>query len=493
MYSILAGFVIILIIPVLANGTLLYLGTPDIQYIMGKVLWVMQGELYTDPVTGIVTFHPPIYHLLLSIPARLGIDIESILYFMSMLNVAAICLTIFLAANRITNRKMAFITALMTPFIVNFMGFGYIFLASAFNFSVPIFLLGLWHYFKPKAEPRNLIYASVLWGIAFIISPVYLFLIGFTLLYELIIRRDFKRFAYLTVPLLITLIPFYIQAYVVYRSGMTDATTFALWRGVPDWEWLRLLILFTLSPVMNEFSLWVLPVAALLLFGIYILSRARPLPAFPIIAAAAYIFTAYCFSHQYATRMYFFLSIFLIAYIVNYLLARIRVKAVAWAIIAVIFGSGVYSHFEITHKLYTLQDQRLPPYRIMRASLTSGLKNLIKPGDTILATEETYRFFILPVFPVHGLIAYKSGEYFQLGKKAADKILNDYNRLIGAGDISLVNSICDAYDINTCVIRFTSEMDMPGYKAIAQNWTPVFEDRYCRIYQRQPAANTPTT
>jgi len=58
-------FLLIMAGPILYIFIPHYYLTPDILYVKAKTMWVTNGHLYTDPVTGMPTFHPPYYHLFL--------------------------------------------------------------------------------------------------------------------------------------------------------------------------------------------------------------------------------------------------------------------------------------------------------------------------------------------------------------------------------------------------------------------------------------------
>ena len=125
-----------------------YYLTPDILYVKAKTMWVTNGHLYTDPVTGMPTFHPPYYHLFLSLFVRLGIGIDFLLIAVSVMNVALLMLFGYLLLRRLFDTTTSLLTLLLLPFISQYMGPSYLFLASSFSFSVPIFLAGLLMYTK---------------------------------------------------------------------------------------------------------------------------------------------------------------------------------------------------------------------------------------------------------------------------------------------------------------------------------------------------------
>ena len=75
-------WIILIVFSLMVLGPLLYhhlppyIFSPDIQYAKGKVLRVMEGELYNDPVTGFPTFHPPYFHCVLALLVWFGLDLD---------------------------------------------------------------------------------------------------------------------------------------------------------------------------------------------------------------------------------------------------------------------------------------------------------------------------------------------------------------------------------------------------------------------------------
>lgn len=193
---ILAVVCIGLSLQVIQHGTVPYIGTPDIQYVKGKVLQILDGNLFTDPITGIMNFHPPIYHAFLAFCVTAGIDIDSLLILLSVLNLWLLIFMSFLVVLRVFDIIVGFLTALIIPFLFTYLGPNYFFLATAFYFSVPLFLGGLYFYLSDEGRSRNCVIAAILWGMAFLISPVYVFIIGLLLLYTMVCQKKNSRYGY---------------------------------------------------------------------------------------------------------------------------------------------------------------------------------------------------------------------------------------------------------------------------------------------------------
>lgn len=480
---VLAAAILLLAAPVLIHQLPLYYFTPDIQYVKAKILRVMLGQLYTDPVTGFPNFHPPWYHVILSIPARMGIGLDTLLRYAAVQNVVLIMLFSWLILGRLFDRRTALATTLLVPFIFQHMGPGQIYLATAFYYSLPFYLAGLWLYLGPSRAAAIYALTALLWGAAFLVSPVYVFAIGFVFAYELVFRRDFRRVGMYIPVFLVAIIPFFVQAYSIYGPSLAGSSTFALWRGLPDLAWLQGFFSYLISPITGDPLTWSTPfaVGAGVLGVIGYVRDRRPLP-FLIIAAAAFLFTAYHFSFTYAARILYLVTLLLVGFAVELIRTAVPGRKTATLILVAAILAGNADHYWRYLGLYREQQTGFGDYENSAAGLNAALGKYIDPAGYVLATGITYRMMIMPRFAVHGLMAYKSGEYFQLNPEISRRMAEDYNLLMSSTDTVIIEDLCRAYNITTAVAGEVKEMPLPVFQTIAQNWTLVFRDGYFRIY-----------
>jgi hypothetical protein len=482
---VLAAAIILLVVPILFYSAPLYSYTPDIQYVKAKIMRVMIGELFNDPISGYPNFHPPWYHVILSIPAKLGIGLDTLLRYAAVQNVVLIILFSYLILRRVFDQRTAFFTTLMVPFIFQHMGPAQIYLATAFYYSLPFFMAGMWLYLAPKRRLPVDIAIAILWGLAFLISPVYVFAIGFTIVYELIFRKNVRRMGLFVLVLLIVIIPFVVQAYSVYGPGLAGSSTFALWRGLPDLAWLKGFVSYMVSPLDGNPVDWPVPFAiAAAGLGILGYRRHRGRLPFLYIAVLAFLFTAYHFNYTYASRILFLVTLFLAGFAVEYIQEIITARRLAAIVLGALVIAGATDHYWRYLSLYQRQQKGFDYYVNATAGLKANLGRYLIPRAYILATDVTYRTMIMPLFAVHGLLAYKTGEYFQLNPELSHRMLDDYNQLLGSTDPVFIDEMCNAYNITTAVAGETSEMTIPAFQTIAQHWTLVFRDAYFRIYVR---------
>ncbi len=471
--------------PVIYFRIPLFYFSPDMQYVKAKILRVAAGELFADPISGYANFHPPFYHLFLSLFARAGVPLDPLLTAVTVANVCLIFLTTFLVLRRFFNDDTAFLATLLLPFVFQHMGSWDLFLATAFYFSVPLYLAGLWLYLAPSPTKRESTIAAVLWGAAFLVSPVYVFLIGFTFLYELSLSGRRRRAIEMIGVFFLMLMPFFYQAYVVGKAGMAATSTFAFWRGLPGRDWFQKLAISLLAPVDGNLTNWqIIPSLALVVLGIIGLRRFRPRLAYPAIAGVAYLFTAYHFSFAYASRILFFPTLILVASAVQWLRAGVSRRALVTVSLALFIMVGYGDHLIRSFSHYREQIPGFATYFKAGPGLWANLGKYAKPDDCVLATDFAYRMFILPNIPVHGLLAYRSGEYFQLGADLSKRMYEAYNQLMECTDIETIERICAQYNIRAAVASEIKELELPVFRTLTDHWPIVYRDVYFRIYQR---------
>ncbi|MCK5126857.1 MAG: glycosyltransferase family 39 protein [candidate division Zixibacteria bacterium] len=481
--SLLALFALVVIGPVLYYHIPPYYFTPDILYVKAKLLAVMRGDIFSDPVTGFPTFHPPFYHMFLAVLRFLGLSAEYLPLIVSIANVGATLVFVYLLTKRLFDKTTALFTALLLPFINQFLGPSYLFLATAFYFSVPIYLAGLWVYVKEEKNSLSYVVTGLLWGIAFIISPVYFFPIGLIFLFELFWNKNPKNLALIVIPFLITLIPFHIQMYQVYSLGMAGTSAFAIWRGVPDGEWIIGFFRYFLSPSDgNPDRLLIIPAMLLFGFGILGVIKSKGRYSLIIAMAAAYILTAYHFNYfQYGPRILFFLSILLSGFAVNFIIHQWRKKRIGHIILTCLTIATTGFYLSYTTSLLAEHAGLYHEFNNIGQGLRDNLDKHITPGSFILASEQSYRNFIMPYFPVKSLVAYKTGKYFQVNSRLSDEMQNDYNLLTRIGSPEKVDFVCKKYRMNVSVIG-GKDKNLPGFEYIISKWKLVYRDQYYAIY-----------
>ncbi len=463
---------------------------PDFEYVMAKVIRVLEGNIFADPVTGIQNFHPPVYHVILAPFHALGIPTDYLLWFVTIINIVVMYILVFKILKRLFDSNTAIITVAMLPFINEFMGCGNILLPTAFYTGVSTFLAGIWFYLSPNRTIRQTILFASFWGVTFLISPAYLFPIGFVMLFELLIARDFRQFWYACTTFLVFLIPFFYQAYVIFSNNLFGTSAFAFWRGFPDEEFLSTLVAYMVNPTSKAWSnplIW----AALVVSGVGLYSilshlkndSTRKIKWYLLFATLAYLLTFYNFKPQYAIRIHFFISIFISAFAVSYLFQILRNKLIVFAICLLFVIGGYIDHYMYYNFEYEKQNDTMKMFEPNFASLEKVFETRVGPNDYIFAHHLTYRHYIMPHFPAHALMAYRSGEYFQLTSRISKEMQVDYERFLDCASPECLHEICSKYDISIAIVN-QNEFNQPVFRLIESNWQRVYSDRYFRIYQK---------
>ncbi len=483
---IIPAFIVLLLGPLLYFHMPLHITTPDMQYAQAKVLRILHGELFTDPVTGYPSFHPPYYYLILAIFVRIGFSIDFLFFIVTVINIALMVLFTYEILKRQFGYDIALWSIFLIPLWVEFIRTGSMYLPAAFQFSIPIYLAGLW-LFLYRNDKLGAIFTGVLWGAAFMISPWYLFLIAFPLLYRLIFDRRVREFIITSAALLVTLIPFYIQIYVVLSQQMYGTTAFTLWPGLPGPKFFATLFGDFLIPAnqgLTDPIIWV--ALAITIIGIWQLFRSNGLRWFVIIIAVAEIFTAYNYYPGYADRVHFILGLFLSPYAVIFLLGLPWKKSLSIALIVIAAGYGVYRHYDHVLDRYAAQKISLESYhRQLAPGMIDNLKKYVKPDEYLLVTDEDYRYNVMPNVAVHALIAWRSGEYFQLKSSVSEQLEKDYVMLMDCDDEACLNYICNKYNIRVALSWGPKETKaFPVFQLVDRDWHRVYAGPYFRIYVR---------
>ena len=95
--------------PLLYYRAPLYESAPDIFYVKAKVLQVLQGGIFIDPVSGYASMHPPYYHLFLAMLKAIGFDLNTILMAASIFIVATTIYFVFKIIKQVLNKNSFYV------------------------------------------------------------------------------------------------------------------------------------------------------------------------------------------------------------------------------------------------------------------------------------------------------------------------------------------------------------------------------------------------
>lgn len=481
----LATLILLAVSPAFLGQYPLYYFEPDLEFVKAKILRVMLGDIFTDPVTNFPSFHPPYYHLFLSVFVRAGVGMDTLLRLSAVLSFGATLIFANLLLCRFWDEVSAFTVTAMVPLLIHYMGPDYPFLASSFNFALPLYLAGFWLYFSPHRRKGVEYGAALLVGLALLVSPVFIIFVALLLLYDLIFAHDRRRLIVLTLALITALIPYAFQAKMIYSIGLTGTGAFALWRGIPDGEWLRSTLGDLFSPKIGKVPLWELSIPAIILVSGFLgfIRDGRRTP-WVWIALAAYLLTAYHFNRQYASRVLFLFALLMAGYAIYLLFNLSRVRILGYAVLAGLSGFSLVDHVLNTHKAFRAQESSIDAYQQYTPKMVAFLRQNTTPHDWILATAPSFRKYIMPNVPVHGLLAHRSGEYFQLSRRMADEMVADYEELFSSLNPAVLDYYCIKYNFRYAIVNGPKELFMPLFMYIHESWPRVFENDQFYIFRR---------
>jgi len=151
-YSIIFGLLIFCSTVILLIQPPFLFYSPDISYHAAKILRVMHGEFFTDPVSGFTSYYPPLFHILIGIGNNLiQFSPVDLIKGITILNLIGLLLLIYLITYWYTNqRSLAAICAAGSGLTFYEFSMKYILLANPYNtallfalFGISIVLLGL--------------------------------------------------------------------------------------------------------------------------------------------------------------------------------------------------------------------------------------------------------------------------------------------------------------------------------------------------------------
>jgi len=471
--------------PLIYYGTPYYASSPDMAYVRAKILEVSHGNLFTDPISGLINFHPPIYHLFLTPLKLIGLGYQTIFLLVGLFNIAGLIGFGYLIMRQVYDRASALGVILLLPFTAEYMGSGGILLASSFYFSVPFYLAGLWLYFSRPELRRARAATAVLWGLAFLISPVYLFLIGLTLVRDIYIRR--REGLFMTAVFLISIFPFYIQAVLVYTNGMGGASAFAFWRGIPDGDWLVGFFREFLSPARRDiFSVPAMIHAVILILFIATALRVRRFFWFIGLLLIAYILTYYHFDGQYAIRIQLFLSLFLVGFLIFHGRAEINYSRWWLAPVLILMSYGLYLSHDRNISYFNKEEETYRLYLRSGQHLWTYMDRFLEEDQYILSTQSTYGYFVMGYSSARALSAYRTLEYFQIPAEISERYHKDYITIMHSEDYAEILDITSRYNINTALFS-ANEFDLQIYKVLSLRWEKVYEGPYFIILKNPDA------
>lgn len=480
----LIGLALVILAPVFYYGLPWFDNGPDIYYAKAKLLQVQQGNIFADPITGYDTFHPPLFHLILYALMATGLSVNTCLILLTVIYIVFMIFLTYRIIEFTFDKDIALYTTLLISFIFEFMGSRNILLATSFNISIPFFLWGLLLYLKSGDSIKRVIVTSFLWGVAFLFSPVYLFLLIAIAARDYIAYRSIKRLTLAGLTFLITITLFIVQAITVYPQGLQHSRAFSLWHGFPGikfWNDAILQFFYSNPPYAKTFY-GLIAVVIIILALIHIIKSKKcfwVIPAFAI----AYFFTFYHFSDQYALRVGLFLSIFVVGYAISFLSGAVKNKTLLNILVFMVTFLSIYNLYNDALKNYRVWTNDLKSQDVIGETFWQNIDRLLNDNEFILTSRGTYFYYVMIYKPIHALGAYKTLDYYQLDSAISDEMEADYVLLTTTTNIDTINNIAQKYNARTAVFS-GPDYESSLFQTLAPKWKLAYRDKYISVFKR---------
>jgi hypothetical protein len=484
--GIIALLVFLIAAPALYYGEPHGLYFPDLQYVKAKTNYLLDGHLFADPVTGYPTIHPPFYHLFVAPLKLAGLDYTSALLVLLVFNIAMFFTFSYLIVKTVYGNPTAILTSLTIPFLYVFVSGSTLNLPASFAFSISFFLAGLWLLLRQSDSIRQSLLVGLLWGIAFLISPLHLFAFGPVLIYQFFFRKEYRNTLIMAVTIGVVSIPFIIQTAMLVEQNLGHSTTFSFWPGLRDFIWAGN-ILTGLLVFDKDGSFWVATAiaAAAVAGSCFAFLKQRRVHWFVVTSAVSFVLVSFHFKEQYAERMLLFLMLFLLAASIRFLLSNTQRMRYVLVAVLLVGGYSMLRHFQLSIESFYPSMSTSNRVRDNAWRLPGIVRGLTEPEEFIFCTKDTYRYYLMHDWYGHSLGCYRTMEYFQLDSYLAQRLQADYHSAFKAKTYDQVLPIINKYDIRIAVFKTTKkESTMLLYGLIAERWPKVFDDGYFRIFRR---------
>jgi hypothetical protein len=359
-----------------------------------------------------------------------------------------------------------------------------------------------------QGKRRYFYLAGFLTGLAVTIWPAFLVVAFIFLLLILFVpQKESRRLSDLlkfTLPFLILPLVVWIPQYLLLSEfHLTHTATVGQFTGIPGPAWLldlayRFFLLggfdWHQQGVTVLFGITYVILIVLAILGYRSLKKSDPLRRrflkwFLVLMILVLPLVNYVFFSNYTRRVQVLFSISVIVLAAYYLLERFQQKRRIWAIAFVawitIFANGwnVYqAHTEVLGA-----QKRHEGWQEDATGVLQCLRANTNFGDYIFCTKHTYRWVIAGYLVRFNLLAHRSGAYFSLNPELSEKMLNQYNAVLGSTDLDLIMRIFREYKIRFVIIYKGEPEQFPGLQLLLEHCTPVCTSDFYKIVRCEPS------
>ncbi len=478
---------------------------PDIDFHAAKVLYSSTGHFFNDPITSYPSIYPPVYHIILGWIVRLSgaSDSWSVLGIFHVLMLITLFVSVYLLANSLFNPRIGLLSVLFFCAVFDMPDQGLMFFPAPFLLGLTVMVNSVTSVYGGLKGKRWCFYLTGLGtGLAVTIWPAFL-LLAIVLLAVILftpdktLRRpgDLLKFipAFLIFPIMVW-VPQYI---LLSKSHLMGHSTIGQFKGIPGLFWLfdfvsRFILLGGVGwhwhGVTVLFGITYVILIGMAILGFRSLSKEelmkkRFLRLSFILMFIVLLIVHYVFSDSYSRRVQILFSIpviILAAYHSVTQLGRKYKLGVTFLIIWVgVFTTGWNTYLAHDAVLRTKNE-----YEAWKKDATGALKFIQSNtdfGDYIFATKHTYRYVISGYLVRFNLLAHRSGAYFSLNPDLSEKMLKQYNTVLGSNDFDVIMRILNYYGIRYILINRGEQDQFPGIGLLTERCTTVYVSEFYKV------------
>ena len=478
---------------------------PDVDFHAAKILMCSAGYFFNDPVTSYPSIYPPVYHIIIGSIVWLtgATNSWSVFGWFHVFILIGLFMSVYLLAKTMFNPLVGILSALFLGAIFDIPNQSPIFIPTPFLLGLTVIIDSVTLVYKGLQGRLWCFYlAGFLTGLSVTIWPAFLLVtLIFLLIIFLVPERESGRFGDLlkfTLPFLILPLVVWIPQYLLLSEfHLTGTDTIGGFTGIPGPAWLFDLVyrFFLLGGfdwhqhvVTVLFGVTYCILIVLAIFGYRSLDgsdllRKRFLKWFLILMILILPVVNYVFFSNYTRRVQVLFNIPVIVLAAFYLLQEFGKKykslAIAFLIWAALFANiwNVYqahrSALETQHRYQGWKEDATGVLQFLRANTSFG--------DYIFSTKQTYRWVIAGYLVRFNLLAHRTGAYFSLNPQLSEKMLKQYNTVLGSSDLDLIMRIFREYKIRYVIIYQGEPEKFPGLQLLLERCAPAYASEFYRI------------
>lgn len=478
---------------------------PDVDFHAAKILFCSAGYFFNDPVTSYPSIYPPVYHIIIGSIMRLAGATDSwlVLSIFHVFMLIALFMSVYLLAKTLFNPLVGVLSVLFLGAVFDIPNQSPMFIPTPFLLGLTVIANSLTLIYKGLQGKRWCYYLSgflaglavTIWPAFFLVTLIFLVIIFFAPEKGSRHPGDLLKF---TLMFLILPIVVWIPQYLLLSEfHLTRTATIGQFTGIPgpawffdlvyrffllggfDWHQHGVTVLFGITYVIFI----VLAISGFRSLGVKDLLGRRFLKWYLILMILVLPVVNYVFFSNYTRRVQVLFNIPVIILAAYYLLEQFSKKyrslVIAFVVWAALFTNGwnVYQ----AHRLARETQERYENWKTNATEVLQFLQSNTNFGDFIFSTKQTYRWVIAGYLVRFNLLAHRTGAYFSLNPELSEKMLKQYNTVLGSNDLDLIMRILNEYKIRYVIIYQGEPEQFPGLLLLLERCAPAYASEFYAI------------